>query len=322
MDSLKRALRRIFLPLPEGIRKNFSSPGGDGLRAVEAALRSHYFSGFPPGYLDTEAGRKDWQDHLRLRLQGTREIIIPWLASVRPLAGARILEIGCGTGSSTVPLAEQGALVTAVDIDEGSLRVAEARARAYGQTARFLCANAQAAGELGQGWDLVIFFACLEHMTYAERLAALAGHWRALSSGACLVVIETPNRLWYHDSHTWSLPFIDWLPDELAYDYSSRSQRPHLNALYRSTDQPKRLEDFYRKGRGASFHEFELALGSLQGIPVAGRLHAFHRRKNPHLGLKWRFSRGRRYQQFLRRACPGIDPCFFEEYLDFALRKP
>src|SRR5207247_8303248 len=59
-----------------------------------------------------------FQDHLTRRLEASRSQIIPWLDDVRPLAGASVLEIGCGTGSSTLALAEQLAVVTAVEFDE------------------------------------------------------------------------------------------------------------------------------------------------------------------------------------------------------------
>ena len=48
----------------------------------------------------------------------------------------------------------------------------------------------------------MIFFACLEHMTYAERLTAMRATWNGLRAGALWCSIETPNRLWWFDEHT------------------------------------------------------------------------------------------------------------------------
>ena len=117
----------------------------------------------------------DLHDHLNLRLTVDRLTVIPWLAAARPLQGQRILEIGCGTGSSTVALAEQGAKVLGIDIDDGALAVARDRCVAYGITAEFRSLNADRISEtFGPGaFDAIIYFAALEHMTIAERLKSL-----------------------------------------------------------------------------------------------------------------------------------------------------
>lgn len=47
------------------------------------------------------------------------------LAGLRP--GARVLEIGCGTGQATVPLAERGLAVTAVELGAGLAAIARRR---------------------------------------------------------------------------------------------------------------------------------------------------------------------------------------------------
>ena len=57
--------------------------------------------------------------------------LIPWIDKTLPLRGARILEVGCGTGSATVALAEQGAEVTALDVYDEALMVAEARCKGH-----------------------------------------------------------------------------------------------------------------------------------------------------------------------------------------------
>jgi 2-polyprenyl-3-methyl-5-hydroxy-6-metoxy-1,4-benzoquinol methylase len=132
-----------------------------------------------------------------------------------PLSGARILEIGCGTGASTVALAEQGAQVTAVDLDGSALEVARVRCDAYGVRATFIEANAV---DAIQPADMIVFFACLEHMTYEERIESLRKAWEVLPPHGILAVVDTPNRLWYFDGHTALTPFFNWLPHELAME--------------------------------------------------------------------------------------------------------
>ena len=72
--------------------------------------------------------------------------------------------------------------VHGIDLDEDALQVARARCDAYGLRATFHAVNAvdflRSAGRAQYG--MVIFFACLEHMTHEERLHEAherAGYW-------------------------------------------------------------------------------------------------------------------------------------------------
>src|SRR6185295_3548288 len=99
--------------------RNHQALAGDGLRVLEQTLRDryfaqpvHFFGESTEAYLASAEGREDLAAHLEGRLRLDRMKVAPWLDATRPLRGCRILEIGCGTGSSTVALAEQGAEVT------------------------------------------------------------------------------------------------------------------------------------------------------------------------------------------------------------------
>ena len=131
----------------------------DQAAELETALRASYFNQQPPGYLETDRGRCDLGNHLFNRLQIARIQIVPWLESVKSLPGARVLEIGCGTGSSMVALAERGAQVVGVDINEGCLQVARKRCDLHGVQVELHAANANRIGELfgDRSFDLIIF---------------------------------------------------------------------------------------------------------------------------------------------------------------------
>lgn len=261
--------------------------------------------------------------HLHRRLELDRQVFVPWLDAVCKLPGARVLEIGCGTGASTVALAEQGAEVVGLDVDEAVLDVARKRCDAYGVTAEFHAGNAVEAPTLfaGRPFDLIVFFASLEHMTHPERLAALSGTWEMLASGRFLGVVETPNRLWYLDNHTSLLPFFLWLPDDLAMAYSRFSPREGFRERY-VDGAPERLPKFLREGRGVSYHEFELALGvAAEQLPVASSLGAHHRRLE--LLRRWRRPRplDTRFRLLLEEIHPAIHRGFLHPSLDLVLRK-
>lgn len=212
--------------------------------------------------------------------------------------------------------------MTAIDIDEASLNVAGVRCQAHNVQCELLQANgAEAAGLLERHkYDFVIFFACLEHMTHAERMQAMHDTWRAIQPGALWCVIETPNRLWYFDDHTSRLPFFNWLPDELAFAYSKYSQREPFRSSYREPS-PTAFESFLRHGRGVSFHEFDLTLGDVKRLDVVSSLPLWSRKGGLLRELARPYRRRFRLERMLASFQPDIHLGFFQPYLDLIIRK-
>lgn len=70
-------------------------------------------------------------------------------------AGARVLDLGCGTGRHSVALAEAGFDVTGLDLSEPLLAAARATAAARGCTVRWICRDMRDLQDLGP------FDACL-----------------------------------------------------------------------------------------------------------------------------------------------------------------
>jgi 2-polyprenyl-3-methyl-5-hydroxy-6-metoxy-1,4-benzoquinol methylase len=332
---MQRNFKESCLPtprIPGRLSQRFTELSAAQTAALVESLEASYFPRRVWGevalsseqWLATPEGQRDLDDHVRRRLHVFRSQAVPWLDSARALQGARILEIGCGTGASTVALAEQGATVTAIDIDDESLVVARERCRLHGVNAEFLRLNAAATGELPPiaQFDFVIFFACLEHMTYAERIAAMHWTWTQLRPGSFWCSIETPNRLWFFDDHTSILPFFNWLPDELAFDYSRFSPREPLRHSYREKT-PVAFESFLRHGRGVSFHEFDLAMADSAKLDVVSSLPLWLRRSG-FLGwrtLKRMRKRKDRYERLVASFRPDLHRGFFQPYLDLIIRK-
>ena len=291
-------------------------------REMEAVLRGSYFGSCPAGYLGTPSGENDLQNHVRRRLGTDRTVVVPWLNRIKDLRGAHILEIGCGTGSSTLALAESGATVVGVDVDETSLQAARERCRIYGAKASFIAANASALPPAirNTSFDLIVFYASLEHMTIEERLAAMDATWQMLPIGGLWSMIETPNRLWYFDWHTSLLPFYLWLPDDLAFRYSKFSNRPRFNDLYREETPDAKLH-FLRRGRGVSFHEMELSLGRLQTLEIGGWLDWTRQTESWTQRLRRVVSAEGQYYRALRRIARGVDEAYLQPRIDIVIRK-
>ncbi len=308
--------------VPPHLSGNFRTIDDSKFTVIESSLRRHYFARSPEGYLSTDWGKNDLHNHLYRRLESDRNVIVPWLDRVRPLRGTTILEIGCGTGCSTVALAEQGAEVIGLDVDQEALKVATERCRAYELNVNLVNANATEAQELfpDRHFDYIIFYAALEHMTLDERMAAMRTTWQMLAKGALWCVIETPNRLWYYDGHTSLLPFNMWLPDELAFHYSRFSPRPNYRERYREYTEETKL-DFLRRGRGVSFHEFELAMKPLNTLQIRSSLHLMKQKKRVRERRKRRRSNDDLYIYLLRKIAAGVHEGFLQSSLNLIIEK-
>ena len=146
--------------------------------------------------------------------------------------------------------------MTGIDVNAIYIESAKKRCDLYGLSANILAMNATEINKINEKFNLILFSASLEHMTYKERIVSLKLAWDMLENNGFLVVIETPNRLYYFDGHSSLLPFYHWLPDQIAMQYSKFS--PREECVNSSSDEIK----FIRFGRGASFHEFEIALNT------------------------------------------------------------
>jgi hypothetical protein len=160
----------------------------------------------------------------------------------------------------------------------------------------------------------VIFSGSLGNMTGEERLLALKGAWEILPAGGLLAVVGAPNRLWYFDGHLSRLPFYNWLPHDLAFHYSRFSARENFSELYIARDHATE-EHFLRRGRGVSFHEFDVAVKPARELKVVGAMHSGWMRGLIASGA------ARRYKGMLRSLCPGIHEGFFHPTLELVIER-
>lgn len=237
---------------------------------VEAGLRETYFVEYEAGFLETELGIQDLHANVFNRYNNSLRHVVPWVAHHIDLSGKKVVEIGSGTGSSTAAFAHFVEAVHGYDIHGPSVEGARKRLEILGITnTRIDIINGEdLVGRLNadhqQGVDIVLLFAVLEHQTTEERLATIATCWQILKPGGLLVVVETPNLLQYFDFHTSLLPFCHLLPTDLYARYARFSPRNGFNNAFLQAESLAKEEldtAITRWGRGASYHDFELALG-------------------------------------------------------------
>lgn len=110
-------------------------------------------------------------------------------AALKPLAGKRSLDVGCGAGLLCEPLARLGAAVTGVDAAPENIAAAKEHATGGGLAIDYR------AGELADlnldRFDLVTCMEVLEHV--AGKPAFVAGLAASLAPGG-LLILSTPNR--------------------------------------------------------------------------------------------------------------------------------
>ncbi len=109
--------------------------------------------------------------------------------SVRPLAGRRVLDIGCGAGLLSEPLARLGGAVTGVDAAAENIAVASTHAAASGLAITYLHGDITAL-DIDQ-FDLICAMEVIEHV--ADQQAFLRALSARLAPGGILI-LSTPNR--------------------------------------------------------------------------------------------------------------------------------
>lgn len=276
--------------------------------------------------------RREFDIQLFVRMQQAKLILLPWIEEVINLKGMRVLEIGCGTGSSTIPLALQVDTVTALDISDISISANKKRAEILNiDNISYFLLNRDWLEKSNIDWptnidsyDIILCYAVLEHLTIAERLNFLTSLWNGIRKGASIIFFETPNRIFPTDWHSSGLPFAQILPDSLTAYYYSRSELPKeklsvANSTYREISEDNRIS-LYRWGRGVSFHEFELSIG-MDSFKVLNDGHSkkvsHHREKG--YGNHRYFENA--LEEFFDKCSPRIPRGFTRASLDLIIQK-
>ncbi|MBF9027502.1 bifunctional 2-polyprenyl-6-hydroxyphenol methylase/3-demethylubiquinol 3-O-methyltransferase UbiG [Rhodobacterales bacterium FZCC0188] len=113
------------------------------------------------------------------------------LTAERPFEGLRLLDIGCGGGLLSEPMARLGADVVGADAAERNIPVARVHAEQSGLTIDYRHTSAEALAEAGEQFDVVLNMEVVEHV--ADPQAYLTACHDLLKSGG-LMLCSTINR--------------------------------------------------------------------------------------------------------------------------------
>lgn len=113
------------------------------------------------------------------------------LDKLLPFKGLRLLDIGCGGGLISEPMARLGAEVVGADAAEGNLPVARIHAEQSGLEIDYRHTTAEALAAAGEAFDVVLNMEVVEHV--ADPLAYLTACRQLLKSGG-LHICSTINR--------------------------------------------------------------------------------------------------------------------------------
>ncbi|MEC5163602.1 2-polyprenyl-6-hydroxyphenyl methylase / 3-demethylubiquinone-9 3-methyltransferase [Janthinobacterium sp. CG_23.3] len=114
----------------------------------------------------SELAHRWWDPTSEFRpLHEINPLRLEWINARAPLAGRRVIDIGCGGGILAESMAKKGAQVTGIDLSEKALKVADLHSLESGAQVRYqlIAAEAMAEQEAGQ-YDVVTCMEMLEHV--------------------------------------------------------------------------------------------------------------------------------------------------------------
>ena len=148
-------------------------------------------------YWSNQASKFDEEPDHGLTDPRVRAAWVGRLAEWIPRGVARVADLGCGTGSLSVLVAESGAEVVGVDLSPVMIEQAEQKARAAGVAVEFLVGDAADPDLVYGSFDVVLS----RHLVWnlADPVAALTRWARLLNHHGRLVLIEGH---WFDPSST------------------------------------------------------------------------------------------------------------------------
>lgn len=227
---------------------------------------------------DLHAGKESlpyYSDYIEAHLAGVNSRYRGFLCHLIPeityrcgdLRNKKILDFGCGTGSSTVALAGQWGEVAAYDIDLKSLAICQERINEHGFTDRviFYEGDLEKIKDKMGSFDFILMNGVIEHIPLSFqglRKKVLLDLFSLLNPVGYLYINETPNRLFPFDFHTTKLWWLPWSKPGSNWAYRrAMKTKKHLEYVASHSQGPLGLEE--RGVWGATYFEIRKYLSGL-----------------------------------------------------------
>ena len=172
-------------------------------------------------YWDNEAAAFDNEPDHGLRDPALRAAWRGLLQEALPPPPAAVLDIGCGTGSLSILLAELGHRVTGLDLSPAMLAHARAKAQRAGQAIAFLAGDASAPPLAARRFEVII----CRHLLWAlpDPAAVLARWSTLLADHGRLLLIEG---YWHTGGGLHAQQTLAALPSSFRSVSTHESERP------------------------------------------------------------------------------------------------
>ena len=99
---------------------------------LEKVAFEKLFSTWDQSFVNSPKGAEAVGEVLYQRQRRAETYAVKWLNQFLPLRDAAVVEVGCGTGAASIPLARICKRLVGLDIDSNSIEVAKARAEYCG----------------------------------------------------------------------------------------------------------------------------------------------------------------------------------------------
>ncbi|MCL5291940.1 MAG: class I SAM-dependent methyltransferase [Actinobacteria bacterium] len=226
-------------------------------------------------------GMEDWpnyRNYIEAHLGGPDSRVVNFANRLCPeieyrcgrIRDRRVLDFGCGTGATTVALAQYSRHVCAFDVDEESVEVCRRRLREHGLES---VAELYFADDLDEvkdsmgSFDLILVNGVLEHIPLTKtglRGKVVRSLFNMLKRPGYLFITETPNRLWPFDFHSTQLLWIPWTRAGSEWSYKRAIKKGRHADAPRISKGPLGLEEV--GAWGATYWEIMRYLRSEQFV--------------------------------------------------------
>ncbi len=191
---------------------------------------STVFSDFAGQWWDEQGPFKPLHQMNPLRLEFIINHIKP--LERENLEGITLLDVGCGGGLLSEPLARLGANVTGIDLSEEAIAVAQNHAKGEGLTIDYR--NASLEAMKGASFDVVVASEVIEHVDDPKEFVRQMA--RVLKPKGC-VILTTLNRTWksYFLGICIAENILKWAPKG-AHDHAMFIKPSEMNRFLEEAD--------------------------------------------------------------------------------------